>query len=268
MILIRLVRSLGADRAGDGLDPAELRAWLVELRTTLAPVSVAGYVRTLRVLGNWLAAEGLADAAALRGLRRPRVPHKVIEPVADDVLRRLLAVCSPRDRAIVLLMIDTGLRVSEVAGIRLGDLRPDGTLKVRGKGSRERMVPVGSTARQAIVRYLGQRGPGKPDDALFLGRRGEISARGVQQMVRRLKGQVGVTGRLSPHSLRHTFARSYLVNGGDVFSLQRILGHTTLDMVKRYVALADVDLVTRHAVASPADRLASTRQRQSGPPGR
>jgi site-specific recombinase XerD len=261
MITTRLVRALGAERAVDGLDPAELRAWLVELRTTLAPVSVAGYVRALRVLGNWLAAEGLGSAAALRGLRRPRVPHKVIEPVADDVLRRLLAICSVRDRAIVLLMIDTGLRVSEVASLRLGDLRPDGTLKVQGKGSKERIVPVGSTARTAMVRYLGQRGPGRPDDALWLGRKGEISARGLQHMVRRLKARVGVTGRLSPHSLRHTFARSYLVNGGDVFSLQRILGHTSLDMVKRYVALADVDLVTRHAEASPADRLAGAGRR-------
>jgi site-specific recombinase XerD len=128
--------------------------------------------------------------------------------------RRLLAVCSVRDRAIVLLMLDTGLRVSEVAGIRLGDLGPDGTLKVHGKGSRERMVPVGST-RQAIVRCLGQRGPGLPDDALLVGLRVEISARGLQHMLRRLKGRVGVTGRLGPHSLRHTFARSYLVNGGD-----------------------------------------------------
>jgi integrase/recombinase XerC/integrase/recombinase XerD len=264
MITARLVRSHGAERAVDGLDPAELRAWLVELRTTLAPVSVAGYVRTLRVLGNWLAAEGLASASALRGLRRPRVPHKVIEPVADDVLRRLLAICSPRDRAIVLLMIDTGLRVSEVAALRLGDLRPDGTLKVQGKGSKERIVPVGATARTAIVRYIGQRGPGRPDDALWLGRKGEISARGLQHMVRRLKARLGVTGRLSPHSLRHTFARSYLVNGGDVFSLQRILGHTSLDMVKRYVALADVDLVTRHAGASPADRLAGAARSRAG----
>jgi integrase/recombinase XerD len=78
----------------------------------------------------------------------------------------------------------------------------------------------------------------------------------LQHRLRLLKGRVGVTGRLSPHSLRHTFARSYLVNGGDVLSLQRILGHTGLDMVTRYVALADVDLVTRHAAASPADRLA------------
>jgi integrase/recombinase XerC len=177
----------------NALDPAELRAWLVELRTTLAPVSVAGYVRPLRVLGNWLAAEGLAEAGALRGLRRPRVPHKVIEPVADDLLRRLLSVCSVRDRAIVLLMLDTGLRVSEVASIRLGDLRSDGTLKVRGKGSRERMVPIGSTARQAIVRYLGQRGPGQSDDALFLGRRGEISSRGLQRAVARYSDEASTS---------------------------------------------------------------------------
>ena len=238
MITVRpCARALGAGRAvDDSTRPSCGLGWW-SCGTTLAPISVAGYVRTLRVLGNWLAAEGLAAAAALRGLRRPRVPHKLIEPVADDVLRRLLAISSVRDRAILLLMLDTGLRLSEVAGIWLGDLRPDGTLKVRGKGSKERIVPVGSTARTAIVRYLGQRGPGRPDDALFLGRCGALGVRGVAQVFRRLKARLGVTGRLSPHSLRHTFARSYLVNGGDVFSLQRILGHTSLDMVKRYVAL-------------------------------
>jgi site-specific recombinase XerD len=260
MILRRLARSLGRARPVDGLTPAELRAWLLELRATLAPVSVAGYVRTLKVLGNWLAIEELARPAALRTLRKPRVPDKLVEPVGDDMMRRLLGAAGIRDRTILLLLLDTGLRVSEAAGLRLGDLRADGTLKVRGKGSKERIVPVGSTARAAIVRYLGKRGAGVPEAPLFLGRRGPLDARGIQQVVRRLKTKIGVVGRLSPHSLRHTFARSYLVNGGDVFSLQRILGHTTLDMVKRYVALADVDLVTRHAVASPADRLAGARR--------
>lgn len=258
MILARLVRALDAERPVDELEPVELRSWLADLRTTLSPVSVAGFVRTLKVFGNWLSAEDLAEAAGLRGLRRPRVPHKVIEPVGDDILRRLLAVCSIRDRAIVLLMLDTGLRVSEVAAVQLGDLRPDGTLKVHGKGSKERIVPVGKTARIAIVRYLGQRRAARAEDALFLGRRGELSSRGIAQLLRRLKTRIGVTGRLSPHSLRHTFARSYLVNGGDVSSLQRILGHNTLDMVKRYVTLADADLVMRHSAASPADRLVGT----------
>ena len=261
MILRRAATALGDGRPVDSLAGPDLRAWLLELRATLSSISVAGYVRTLKVFGNWLAAEELARAAALRALRKPRVPDKLIEPVGDDAMRRLLGIASVRDRAILLLLLDTGVRVSEAGGLRLGDLRADGTLKVRGKGSKERIVPVGTTARQAIVRYLAQRGAGRPEEALFLGRRGPLDGRGIQQAIRRLKMKIGVSGRLSPHSLRHTFARSYLVNGGDVFSLQRILGHTTLDMVKRYVALADVDLVERHRGASPADRLMGARGR-------
>ena len=93
MILVRLVRSTGPDRAVDGIDPAELRAWLVELRTTLAPVSVAGYVRTLRVLGNWLAAEGLAEAAALRGAAPAASPAQ-----AHRARRRRRPSAAPRGR--------------------------------------------------------------------------------------------------------------------------------------------------------------------------
>ncbi|HEV8516787.1 MAG TPA: tyrosine-type recombinase/integrase [Candidatus Limnocylindrales bacterium] len=198
MILLRAARSLGHERPLDRLSGPELREWILALRATLAPVSVAGFVRTLKVFGNWLAAEELAEATALRSLRKPRVPDKLVEPVGDDVLRRLLAIASVRDRAILLLLLDTGLRVSEAASLRLRDLRPDGTLKVHGKGAKERIVPVGSTARAAIVRYLGQRGVGAPDEALFLGRRGSLDARGIQQLVRRLKTRVGIAGRLSP----------------------------------------------------------------------
>ena len=147
MILERAVRAFGADRPVDRLTGPDLRAWLVELRTTLAPVSVAGYVRTLKVLGNWLHAEGLAEASALRSLRKPRVPDKLIEPVSDDTLRRLLGLASVRDRAILLLLLDTGLRVSEAARIRLGDLRPDGSVKVLGKGAKERVVLAASKAK-------------------------------------------------------------------------------------------------------------------------
>ncbi len=255
MILTRFGRAYDPNQAVDNLSAAEIRTWLLELRTTLAPVSVAGYVRALKAFGNWLQAEGLAEGDAFRSLRKPRVPLKIIEPVPDDTLRKLLRLATVRDRAIVLLLLDTGLRVSEAAGIRLGDLRPDGSVKVMGKGAKERIVPIGSTARAAIVRYLGQRGPGPTDAPLFLGRRGALDWRGMQQVIKRLKARAGITGRLSPHSLRHTFARSYLVNGGDVFSLQQILGHTTLDMVKRYVSLADADIAAKHRTASPADRL-------------
>jgi integrase len=123
MILMRAVAAFGADHPIDRLTGPDPRAWLVELRTTLAPVSVAGYVRTLKAFGNWLQAEELAEASGLRALRKPRVPDKLIEPVPDDTLRRLLGLATVRDRAILLLLLDTGLRVSEAAGIRLGDRR-------------------------------------------------------------------------------------------------------------------------------------------------
>ena len=256
MVLGRAGRDLGADRSLDALTPSELRTWLLRLRETLSPISVAGYVRGLKAFGRWCATEELADAAALRGLQRPRVPHKLVEPLDDAALRRMLDAASVRDRAIVLLMLDTGLRLSELAGLRPCDLRPDGSLKVMGKGARERIVPVGGVARQALVRYVRQASVADTDAAIFRARGGDaLGARGVQQVFKRLKIRARIPGRCSPHTLRHTFARAYLLNGGDAFSLQRMLGHSTLDMVKRYVALADTDLAARHLVASPADRL-------------
>ena len=118
------------------------------------------------------------------------------------------------------------------------------------------IVRPGWTRRQALVRHLRQDVPIAPDGPIFRSRRGgPLGWRGIQQVFNRLKARAGIPGRCSPHTLRHTFARAYLVNGGDAFSQQRILGHTTLDMVKRYVALAEGDLVARHRAASPADRL-------------
>ena len=150
------------------------------------------------MFGTWLAAEELAQASALPTLRKPRVPDKFVEPIGDDAMRRLLAVADVRDRAILLLLLDCGLRVSEAASLRLGDLRPDGTLKVLRKGAKERIVPVGGTARTAIVRYMGQRGAGAPDEPLFLSRRGALDWRGMQQVLKRLKGRAGITRAMQP----------------------------------------------------------------------
>jgi site-specific recombinase XerD len=110
MILVRASAAFGADHPIDRLTGPDLRAWLVELRTTLAPVSVAGYLRTLKVIGYWLQAEEPAEASALRELRKPRVPEKLIEPVPDDSLRRLLGLANVRDRAILFSEGHTDIR--------------------------------------------------------------------------------------------------------------------------------------------------------------
>jgi site-specific recombinase XerD len=260
MILGRAVRRFGAARPVDAVPAAQLRARLLELRSTLAPESIAGYVRGLKAFGNWCVAEELAGAPGFRALRRPHVPRRLIAPFTDAELRSLLALGDERDRALVLLFLDTGLRLSELAGLRVGDIRPDGTLHVMGKGSKERVVPLGTTARRALVRYLGTRGRPAAADALFTGSQGALQPRGIQGVIARLGRRAGVATRCSPHTFRHTFARGYLVNGGDVFSLQQILGHATLDMVRRYVTLSEADLVARHRTASPADRLAGGRR--------
>ncbi len=256
----RAVRRFGPDRPLDGVGAPELRAWLLELRATLSPESIAGYVRGLKAFGNWCAAEELGTAPGFRALRRPRVPRRLIAPFTDAELQRLLAIAEPRERALILLLLDTGLRLAEVTGLRVGDLRPDGTMRVMGKGSKERIVPLGATARRALMRYVAERGVVRPADPLFMGRWGRpLCRKSIQVAVADLGRRAGVATRCSPHTFRHTFARSYLVNGGDVFSLQQILGHTTLDMVRRYVSLTEADLVARHRVASPADRLARGR---------
>ncbi|MBA3778989.1 MAG: tyrosine-type recombinase/integrase [Chloroflexi bacterium] len=266
MITVRCVRRFGEARPVDAISAAELRAWLLELRTTLSPESVAGYVRGLKAFGNWCAAEEIAAAAGFRALRRPKVPRRLITPFSDPELRSLLALADERERALALVFLDTGLRLSELASLRVGDVRPDGTLHVLGKGAKERIVPIGTTARRALIRYLATRGGVGPADPLFTSRRhSRLTARGVQQAVARLGRRAGVGTRCSPHTFRHTFARGYLVNGGDVFSLQQILGHTTLDMVRRYVTLSEADLVARHRAASPADRLVGTSNARLAP---
>jgi len=185
------------------------------------------------------------------------VPRRLIAPFSDPELRSLLALADERERALALVLLDTGLRRSELASLRVGDVRPDGTLHVMGKGARERIVPIGASTRRALVRYLATRAGIAAGDPLFCGRWGRaFSARGIQLSIARLGRRAVVGTRCSPQTFRHTFARGYLVNGGDVFSLQEILGHTTLDMVRRYVNFASFETVRRlHAAAPPADWL-------------
>ena len=118
--------------------------WLLELRETLTPESIAGHARGLEAFGNWCAAEELATAAGFRALRRPHVLRKLVAPFSVGELERLLALVDPRARALTLLLLDTGLGLAEVAGLRVGDLRPDRTIRVHSKGAKERIVPFGT----------------------------------------------------------------------------------------------------------------------------
>jgi site-specific recombinase XerD len=158
-----------------------------------------------------------------------------------------------------MLLLDTGLRIGELVNLKMGDTHiDDGFLKVMGKGKKERLVPIGSNAQRALQRYLFRYRP-KPAhpgvDHVFLSIHGiPLTENSLKLMFARLASRSGIH-RLHAHLCRHTFATRFLINGGDVFTLQQILGHSTLEMVRHYVNLASNHIAIQHQRFSPLDRL-------------
>jgi site-specific recombinase XerD len=228
-------------------------------------------VRALKAFFNWLHREGYTAAYRLRQLRNLRTQQKIEDILAEDEIGRILATCDTRtrwgarDHAMLTLLLDTGLRMSELIGLKLRDVDLEaGSLKVLGKGNKERIVPFGVAAQKTVWRYVHQVRP-EPlgADYLFLTLDGAPFTRdGFRSLIKRVGARAGVP-RLHPHLCRHTFATCYLINGGDVFSLQQILGHTTLEMVRRYVRLASAHVAVQHRKFSPMDQVALTPSRRA-----
>lgn len=231
----------------------------------LAAISVNNYIRGLRAFFSWLHREGYTEEHILARLKPPKIPQKLVEVLSDADVGSILACLDPnmdtgcRDLTMVITLLDTGLRLSELAGLKMADAHVDeGYLKVMGKGAKERMVPIGSTCQKALQRYIFHFRP-EPfyadQDYVFLTLEGKpMSLNSVKLIFARLAHKSGVH-RLHAHLCRHTFATNYLINGGDVFSLQQILGHTSLEMVRRYVTLASAQVRVQHRKFSPMDRM-------------
>lgn len=255
------------------LSPEVIRGFVTHLQATgISAFTTRGYVQVIKGLFTWLEDEGYIDFNPIRRVKLPKTPKYVVQPLEEEEVRRLLAVINPRtatgsrDLAILLLLLDTGMRLGELATLTAAEgeqaLRT-GMLRVFGKGSRERLVPVGAAVQNALRRYVQVHRPPSRADTLLLGQAGEpLAAEGIRQVVRRLAGRAAVPG-VHPHRLRHTAAVTFLRGGGDVFSLQRLLGHSTLAMTRNYVTLTDADLKAAHTRASPADRLYGGRQRRA-----
>jgi site-specific recombinase XerD len=160
-----------------------------------------------------------------------------------------------RDEAIIRLLVDTGMRAGELCGLTMGDMDlANQRAKLMGKGAKERLVRIGRRTGKALWRYLVTRAEATPDEALFIGRDGRpLTTRGLRALVVRLGRRAGLTLQATVHRFRHTFAIVFLQNGGDAYSLQAMLGHSSLDMVKRYLALSQADVENAHRRASPVD---------------
>lgn len=234
----------------------------------LAPHTVHGYCRTLRTFAGWLADYTDQPANPLAKLRPGRLPKKDVRPLSDEEHRRIIESLDPRtatglrNLAVVSVLLDTGLRASELCHLRLADLNlATGEVCVLGgKGAKDRVVALGRRSRDVVARYVrvfrhaGDVAAG-PNAPLFLSHRGRpLKREALARIVAQIGRRAGVDP-LYPHRFRHTFGVAYLRAGGDVLTLQRILGHTTLVMVNHYLHLATSDVVARHQAHSPVDRL-------------
>jgi len=226
------------------------------------------YYAVLKTFFNWCVKEGFLAESPLAKVKVASPKPRVIQPYTSQEVAKMLALCDQdyqqnakflgsRNRAIVLMFLDTGLRVSEIAGIKLDDLDAErGWIKVKGKGATERVVRIGVAAQKALWRYLVHR-PSNGKAELWLTEEGTpLQSDGIQIMIRRLKERAGVTSRGNCHRFRHTFALIFLRADRNPFNLQYLLGHSDLRMVRHYTAtLGMEDALEAHKKASPADLL-------------
>jgi site-specific recombinase XerD len=245
----------------DELTLQTIRRWLLEHKD-LAPNTLATYDRCLRVVCNWLERRGYVPESPMRQLPKRHPKRTTIETFSREDLHAILDRCRKsryprRDIALITLLLDTGLRIGEAIGMRLDDIGwTAGTLQVDGKTG-PRVVPFGRKSKAALKAYIDrERRSSMPNTReVFLTRTGDpMTTRMATHHVIHLVRQAGVdVKKAGPHTLRHTFALEFVRAGGDAFSLQKLLGHSTLDMTRRYVHLADTDLRAAHRRFAPAD---------------
>ncbi|MBI3931952.1 MAG: site-specific tyrosine recombinase XerD [Acidobacteria bacterium] len=245
--LVRLVAWMGARTDVLVLTQGDLSEFIVALRGEgLSPRSVARAVHALRGFFRFAVREGRLGADPMENLRAPRVFRALPRYLSAGQVDALLAApdtATPlglRDRAILEVMYATGLRVSELIGLKPADLDLElGLVTCFGKGRKERLVPLGQAARRWVVRYRDEVRPalarGRPEERLFLNHRGgTLSRMGLWTIVRRHAVTAGVQRVLTPHVLRHSFATHLLERGADLRALQAMLGHADISTTQIY----------------------------------
>ena len=247
------------------VSPDDLRRYLIRVGEYRNPGGCACAFRAVRAFFNWYADEVEPEdwRNPISRVKSPKVRQDSLDPVSVDTVKALLSGCDrkrfngQRDRCVLLGLLDTGCRASEFVALNLGDLNlGTGALAVReGKGGRSRSVFLGSKCRREMTRYLRCRRDAKPGDALWVTGEGKrLSYAGLRMIVRRLSGRAGVDCP-SLHSFRRAFALACLRGGMDLISLQRLMGHADLTVLRRYLNQTVDDLAAAHQRCGPVDCL-------------
>lgn len=258
----------------DAVTASDLQTYVAVLRAEgRAPASVARALVAVRSLHRFLADEGLVNGDPAAEVEPPRVPQGLPRALGEQEVGRLLAQpagdgpAARRDRALLELLYGTGARISEAVGLDLGDVDLRARLvRLFGKGSKERIVPLGRMAAAALGDWLAE--PGRPAlaperwarrgdaDAVFLNRRGgRLTRQGAWGVVRRHALAAGLGDRLSPHVLRHSCATHMLDHGADVRAVQELLGHATITTTQIYTKVSTERLRSVYERAHPRARL-------------
>ncbi|PYN12644.1 MAG: tyrosine recombinase XerC [Candidatus Rokuibacteriota bacterium] len=243
------------------VDARAVRAYLAHLHGRgLDAVSVARKLASLRSWFRFLVRRGVLERNVAREIRGPRLPRKLASFLPIDEATSLVegraigGAERRRDVALLEFLYATGLRVSEAAGLDVSGLdRAQQTVRVLGKGGKERIVPYGRRAATALEAYLAERAERGP---LFTSRRGRrLTVRSIHSIVKRSAAASGITRRVSPHTLRHTFATHLLDAGADLRAIQELLGHSRLSTTQRYTHVGSDQLMRVYDAAHPRARV-------------
>ena len=255
------------------VDENDVAAYVTHLRTAgRAPATVARALVTVRSFHRFLVDEGHTEADPTGDVGSPRVPQGLPKALTEAEVASLLGAAvgedatARRDRAILELLYGTGMRISELVGLSLGDLtQGDGVVRVFGKGAKERVVPLGRYASSAVAEWLTATGRGAmaparwarrgDAEALFLNARGgRLSRQGAWGIVRRYADRVGLGDRLTPHVLRHSCATHMLDHGADIRVVQELLGHASIATTQVYTRVSTERLRSAYEAAHPRAR--------------
>jgi integrase/recombinase XerC len=245
------------------LTPADFRAFLAQRNARgLSRSSTARSLSTLRNFFRFLDRRGVAHNPAIAAVKTPRLPRSVPKALReDDALEAIRTIgethdepwLAARDTALLLLLYGCGLRLGEALALNCGDVPKGDTLRVVGKGRKERIVPVLPVVKAALADYRRQC-PYPPEAAapLFVGARGKPLNPGVvQRQLRRVRARLGLEDTATPHALRHSFATHLLAKGGDLRTIQELLGHASLSTTQRYTAVDAAHLTKVYRRAHP-----------------
>jgi integrase/recombinase XerD len=265
------VEWLGAEGVTDTAEvtPAIVGRFITERAGAEPPPAASSLARLQSSVRGWhrfLAREGIEDDDPSGRLRPPKAPRRLPKALTIDQVERLLSAPSAeeplgiRDRALLELLYATGARVSEAVGLDVDDLAHGDVLRLRGKGSKERIVPIGSYARAAVDAYLTRVRPqlaaaGRSSARLFLGARGApLSRQSAWLIIRSAAERAHIATEVSPHTLRHSFATHLLQGGADVRVVQELLGHASVATTQIYTHVSVDTLRDIYATSHPRAR--------------